>query len=188
MSTAHDPSTLEPLNPSTQEKTLHMTMLATPDMANVSGRVHGGSLLKLLDQVAYACAARYCKSYCVTVSLDHVFFKEPIHVGELMTVLAHVNYVGSSSLEIGVKVVAENLKTQEKRHTNSCYFTMVCMGEDGKPRAAPPLIVENEAERRLFKAAEMRRELRKEVIARNRALHEASGEALPDSHVEGPAH
>jgi acyl-CoA hydrolase len=179
---------LVPVGTSAQEKTLHMTMLATPDMANFSGRVHGGSLLKLLDQVAYACAARYCKSYCVTVSLDHVFFKEPIYVGELMTVLAHVNYVGSSSLEIGVKVVAENLKTQVKRHTNSCYFTMVCMGDDGKPSAAPPLVVETDAERRLFRAAQMRRELRKEVIARNQALHDAIGESLPGSHAEGPEH
>jgi len=183
----HPTPPLEPVSASAQEKTLHMTQLATPDMANFSGRVHGGSLLKLLDQVAYACAARYCKSYCVTVSLDHVFFKEPIQVGELMTVLAHVNYVGSSSLEVGVKVVAENLKTQVKRHTNSCYFTMVCMGDDGKPKAAPPLILETEAERRLFKAAQMRRELRKEVMARNQALHEAAGEALPGGHVEGPA-
>lgn len=184
---AADP-TLEPIAPSQQEKTLHMTVLASPDMANFSGRVHGGSLLKLLDQVAYACAARYCKSYCVTVSLDHVFFKEPIQVGELITVLAHVNYVGSSSLEIGVKVVAENLKTLAKRHTNSCYFTMVCMDEDGKPTQAPPLIIESEAERRLFKAAQMRRELRKEVMARNQALHEASGEPLPGTAVSGPTH
>lgn len=170
-----------------QEKTLHMTVLASPDMANFSGKVHGGSLLKLLDQVAYACAARYCQSYCVTVSLDHVFFKEPIQVGELITVLAHVNYVGSSSLEVGVKVVAENLKTQVKRHTNSCYFTMVCMGEDGRPKAAPPLVLETEIERRLFKAAQMRRELRKDVFARNEALHRETGEPLPGTTVEGPA-
>jgi acyl-CoA hydrolase len=91
-----------------------MTVLMTPDMANFSGHVHGGSLLKLLDQVAYACAAKYCKQYVVTMSLDQVSFKQKVEVGELVTFYANVNYVGTSSMEIGIKVVAEDLRSDEK--------------------------------------------------------------------------
>jgi acyl-CoA hydrolase len=163
-----------------QDKSLLMTVLMTPDMANFAGNVHGGSLLKLLDQVAYACAARYCKSYCVTVSLDHVFFKEPVKVGELITLHANVNYVGNTSLEVGVKVISENLKENTKRHTNSSYFTLVCMDEHGNPRPAPPLELETDREKRLFEAAKMRRALRKEMQERNREIQEGTTYALPE--------
>ena len=124
---------------SDREKTLHMTILMTPDMANFSGRVHGGAILKLLDQVAYACAARYCGSYVVTVSLDQVTFNQPINVGELVSFRANVNYVGKSSMEIGVKVIAEDLHSKKKRHTNYCYFTIVAVDDQGKPVSAPAL-------------------------------------------------
>jgi acyl-CoA hydrolase len=156
---------------SEQEKSLYMTVLMTPDMANFSGNVHGGAILKLLDQVAYACAARYCKSYVITASLDQVIFKEPIKVGELVTFKANVNYAGRTSMEVGIKVIAENLETRAQRHTNSCYFTMVAMGEDGKPRQVPPLQIETEIERRLFEAGKMRKQMRQEIIERNKALH-----------------
>jgi len=148
-----------------------MTVLMTPDMANFSGVVHGGSLLKLLDQVAYACAARYSKSYVVTASLDQVFFKQKIQVGELLTLAANVNYVGRTSMEVGIKVVAENLRTREKRHTNSSYFTMVAVDENGKPIEVPPLILETELEKRLFEAAKMRKQMRQEIMEKSRALH-----------------
>src|SRR5688572_32294159 len=95
---------------------LSMTVLMTPDQANFAGNVHGGTILKLLDQVAYACASRYAARYVVTVSVDQVMFREPIHVGELVTFLASVNHAGTSSMEIGIKVVAENIRSQEKRH------------------------------------------------------------------------
>ena len=148
-----------------------MTVLMTPDMANFSGVVHGGSLLKLLDQVAYACAARYSKSYVVTASLDQVFFKEKIQVGELVTLAANVNYVGRTSMEVGIKVTAENLRTREKRHTNSSYFTMVAVDENGKPVEVPPLILETELEKRLFEAAKMRKQMRQEIMEKSQALH-----------------
>ncbi len=147
-----------------------MTILMTPDMANFSGNVHGGSILKLLDQVAYACAARYCKSYVVTISLDQVTFKAPINVGELVTFRAHINYVGKSSLEVGVKVFSEDLQNKNIRHTNSCYVTMVAMGEDGKPITAPPLELEDEFEKKLYEAAVMRKELREESVQRNKDI------------------
>ncbi|HEX5389963.1 MAG TPA: acyl-CoA thioesterase, partial [Burkholderiaceae bacterium] len=118
---------------------LSMTVLMTPDTANFSGKVHGGSLLKLLDQVAYACASRYAGTYAVTLSVDQVVFRQPIHVGELVTFLASVNHTGTSSMEIGIKVLAENIRTQETRHVNSCFFTMVAVDDSGKPQAVPPL-------------------------------------------------
>ena len=156
---------------SKQEKSLTMTVLMTPDMANFTGHVHGGSLLKLLDQVAYVCAAKYSKSYVVTASLDQVFFKEHVNVGELVTFYANVNYVGRTSMEIGVKVVAENLRTDEKRHTNSCYFTMVAVDEHGQPVEVPRLEVNTDVEKKLFQAAEMRKKMRQEILEKNRELH-----------------
>lgn len=155
---------------SKQEKSLHMTVLMTPEMANFSGNVHGGSILKLLDQVAYACAAKYCKNYVVTLSLDQVTFKEPIKVGELVTFHANVNYVGNTSMEVGVKVVAEDLHSNSKRHTNSCYFTMVAMDDDGKPAKAPQLELETEFEKKLHEAAVMRKKMRQEINQRNREI------------------
>lgn len=156
---------------SKQRKSLYMTVLMTPDMANFSGVIHGGALLKLLDQVAYSCAARYSKTYVVTLFLDQVHFKEPIHVGELVTFKANVNYVGRTSMEVGVKVIAENLQTQESRHTNSCYFTMVAKDEHGNTQELPPLEVISEVEKKLFEAAQLRNTLRKEIIEKNQKLH-----------------
>jgi len=118
---------------------LSMSVLMTPDTANFSGNVHGGTILKLLDQVAYACASRYAGTYVVTLSVDQVMFRQPIHVGELVTFLASVNHTGSSSMEIGIKVIAENIRTQENRHVNSCFFTMVAVDDQGKPTPVPPL-------------------------------------------------
>ena len=98
---------------------LTMTVLMTPDTANFAGNVHGGTILKLLDQVAYACASRYAGRYVVTLSVDQVMFRQAVHVGELVSFLASVNYTGSTSMEVGIKVIAENIRTQEIRHVNS---------------------------------------------------------------------
>ncbi|WP_220789271.1 acyl-CoA thioesterase [Craterilacuibacter sinensis] len=141
------------------QRELSMTVLMTPDMANFSGNVHGGSLLKLLDQVAYACASRYAGHYAVTLSVDQVLFKQPIHVGELVTFLAMVNYVGRTSMEIGIKVIAENIRTRVVRHTNSCYFTMVAM-EQGKSMPVPPLLLETDEQKQRFAAAQIRKQMR----------------------------
>ncbi|MBA8735746.1 acyl-CoA thioesterase [Chromobacterium violaceum] len=145
-----------------------MSVLMTPDMANFSGNVHGGVLLKLLDQVAYACASRYAGCYVVTLSVDQVLFKQPIHVGELVTFLASVNHVGRTSMEVGIKVVAENIQQRSQRHTNSCYFTMVAY-QDGKPMTVPTLVLETEEQRQRFRAAEMRKQLRMEMQQRKDA-------------------
>lgn len=153
---------------------LQMTVLMTPDTANFSGNVHGGSLLKLLDQVAYACAARYAGRYVVTVSVDQVTFRESIQVGELVTFLASVNYTGSSSMEVGIKVVAENIRTQVTRHVNSCFFTMVAVDDAGKPAAAPPLRPFTPDEKRRNEAAKLRKALRLEMRDRFAQLSRAS--------------
>jgi acyl-CoA hydrolase len=114
----------------TSSHQLTMTILMTPDMANFAGNVHGGTILKYLDQVAYACASRYAGEYVVTLSVDQVVFREPIQVGELVTFLASVNYTGRTSMEIGIKVVTEDIQRRLMRHTNSCYFTMVAVDAD----------------------------------------------------------
>ena len=151
---------------------LTMTVLMTPDMANFSGNVHGGAVLKLLDQVAYACASRYAGRYVVTLSVDQVMFRLPIHVGELVTFLASVNHTGTSSMEIGIKVLTENVRTQVVRHANSCFFTMVALDDDRKPVAVPPLVPATAPERRRFATAELRRVLRSEYRARFEALRQ----------------
>ena len=155
--------------PATHSHHLNMTELMTPDMANFSGKVHGGELLKLLDRVAFSLASRYSKHYAVTLSVDQVIFKQPINVGELVTCLASVNYTGRTSMEIGIRVEAENIRTGERRHTNSCYFTMVAVGDDGRPVGVPQLEPTNEAERQRHRAAELRRTLRREHAERMRA-------------------
>nr|WP_289094495.1 acyl-CoA thioesterase [uncultured Halomonas sp.] len=139
---------------------LSMTVLMTPDMANFSGKVHGGAILKKLDEVAYACASRYSGHYVVTLSVDQVLFKQPIHVGELVTFLASVNHVGRSSMEIGIKVVAEDIRQKLIRHTNSCYFTMVAIDDNGKPTPVPPLEIKNESQQCRADAALERKEMR----------------------------
>jgi acyl-CoA hydrolase len=143
-------------------RSLIMSEIMTPDMANFHGNVHGGHLLKLLDHVAYACASRYSGKYMVTLSVDQVTFKKPIHVGELIIFYASVNYVGRSSMEIGIRVVAENLITRVRRHTNTSYFTMVALDERGKPTRIPPLVIQDETQERRLDEALVRRKARLE--------------------------
>jgi acyl-CoA hydrolase len=157
---------------------LTMTVLMTPDMANFSGNVHGGTILKFLDQIAYACASRYAGRYVVTLSVDQVMFLQPIHVGELVTFLAAVNHTGKTSMEVGIKVVAENIQTQETRHANSCFFTMVAVDDQRKPVAVAPIKPSNEVEARRYAAAEVRKKLRQEFAKQFEALKVPSTMAL----------
>ncbi len=141
---------------------LTMTVLMTPDMSNFSGNVHGGTILKFLDQVAYACASRYAGRYVVTLSVDQVMFRQPIHVGELVTFLAAINHTGNSSMEVGIKVLAENIQTQDVRHANSCFFTMVAVDDQRKPIAVSPIQPSTDIEKRRYAAAVVRKKLRQE--------------------------
>ncbi len=154
-----------------QEKKLFMTRLMTPDMSNFSGKVHGGTILKLLDEAAFSCASRYCKTYVVTASLDQVMFKIPITVGDLVTFKCNINYVGRSSMEVGIRVEGEKIREKTIYHAISCYFTMVSVNEDGVPQEVPRLKLESETEEKLFKAGKMRCEMRKEIQERNLQLH-----------------
>jgi acyl-CoA hydrolase len=131
-----------------------------PHMANVLGNVHGGVLLGMIDRVAAVSAIRHAQRTCVTVSVDRVHFREPIHLGELVTMYASVNYTHRTSIECGVRVEAENLITGVKRHTNSCYLTFVAIDENGRPVAVPPVIPETDEERARFREGEQRREQR----------------------------
>jgi acyl-CoA hydrolase len=155
---------------------LTMSVLMTPDKANFSGNVHGGALLKYLDSVAYACAKRYASRYVVTLSVDQVIFKEPIHVGELVTFLASVNYTGRTSLEVGVKVMTENIHERTVRHTNSCYFTMVAVDDTGTPVSVPvrPLVPDTATEKRRFSQALQRKIHRAELQQRYDAIREST--------------
>lgn len=152
---------------------LTMTVLMTPDTANFAGNVHGGTILKLLDQVAYACASRYAGRYVVTLSVDQVMFRQPVHVGDLVSFLASVNYTGTSSMEVGIKVVAEDIRTQVVRHVNSCFFTMVAVDDERKPVPVPPLRPFSPDERRRHAAAQVRKKLRRELEERSASLRVA---------------
>ncbi|HCA52304.1 MAG TPA: acyl-CoA thioesterase [Mycobacterium sp.] len=138
-------------------RSLSMTVLMTPDMANFAGKVHGGTLLKFLDQVAYSCASRYAGTYAVTLSVDRVLFRDAILVGELVSFSATLNYTGRTSLEVGIRVDTENIRDGTRRHTNSSYFTMVAVDDAGNPVAVPPLVPVTELEHLRYQAAVARR-------------------------------
>jgi acyl-CoA hydrolase len=147
-------------NETDDRRSIIMSEVMTPEKSNFAGNIHGGYLLSLLDRVAYACAARYAGQYVVTLSVDEVIFKEPVHVGELVMCYASVNYVGRTSMEVGIRVVAENLRTQDRRHTNSCYFTMVAVDKNLKPTPVTPLTLETETHKQRYLEAKLRKEMR----------------------------
>ncbi|UKN02412.1 acyl-CoA thioesterase [Paracrocinitomix mangrovi] len=140
-----------------------ITELMIPSFANFSGKVHGGTLLSLMDKVAYVCASKHSGAYCVTVSVDGVEFKEPVEVGELVSLAASVNYVGNSSMIIGIRVESLKPKTGEKKHTNSCYFTMVAKNEDGSLMTVPKLILETPQDVRRFYDGRILKSMRKQI-------------------------
>jgi acyl-CoA hydrolase len=137
-----------------------MSELMMPQHANIMGNVFGGVLLSLMDRAAAVAAIRHARRPCVTVSVDKVNFREPIRVGELVTALARVNFTGRSSMEIGVKVIAENVLTGEQRHTNSCYLTYVALDDHGQPTQVPPIVPETPDEKRRYDRAAKRRATR----------------------------
>jgi uncharacterized protein (TIGR00369 family) len=137
-----------------------ITELMIPAYANFGGKIHGGILLSLMDKVAYACAAKHAADYCVTVSVDTVDFLHPVEVGDLVSLLASVNYVGKTSLVVGIKVLAENVTKGNVKHTNTSFFTMVCMDSGNKPKEIPGLILENREDVRRYLEAIKRKELK----------------------------
>jgi acyl-CoA hydrolase len=141
--------------------------LMLPSHTNFSGKIHGGYILSLLDQIAFACASKYSRNYCVTASVDTVDFLNPIEVGELVTLKACVNYVGNSSMIIGIRVESENIQTGKIKHCNSSYFTMVAKDENGKNSQVPKLIISNYEEVRRFYNG-----VKQIALKKDRNLHE----------------
>lgn len=145
-----------------------ITELMIPSYANFGGKIHGGILLSLMDKVAYVCAAKHAGNYCVTASIDTVNFLEPVEVGELVSLMASVNYVGRTSLVVGIRVISENVKTNVIKHTNTSYFTMVAKNEQNKPVEVPGLILENQEQVRRFEEARRRKEEKQNTIDKAR--------------------
>jgi uncharacterized protein (TIGR00369 family) len=127
-----------------------ITELMIPSYANFGGKIHGGILLSLMDKVAFACATKHSGNYCVTVSVVGVEFLQPVEVGDLVSLLASVNYVGKTSMVIGIRVIAENVKLGLVKHTNTSYFTMVAKDDNDKPTIVPPLLLQDEEEVKRF--------------------------------------
>jgi uncharacterized protein (TIGR00369 family) len=152
----------EPARPVRLSRTT-ITELMIPSYANFGGKIHGGIILSLMDKVAYACSSKHAGAYCVTVSVDRVEFLQPVEVGELVSLLASVNYVGKTSLIVGIRVEAQNVKLGTIKHTNSSYFTMVAKGDDDKPVLVPELILENNEDIKRFIEAMHMKDIRSKV-------------------------
>ncbi|MFT6865187.1 MAG: hypothetical protein ACJA08_000004 [Cyclobacteriaceae bacterium] len=152
-----------------------LTELMIPSYANFGGKIHGGILLSLMDKAAYACASKHAGTYCVTVTVDHVEFLQPVEVGELVSLTATVYHVGNSSLVVGIKVIAENVKTHSVKHTNTCYFTMVAKDDNDKPMMVPPLRLKNMAEVKNFVASIKRKQVKLES---NKAIKKAKSDFI----------
>lgn len=136
-----------------QQSQVSLSVLMLPSHSNFGGKIHGGYLLSLLDQVAFASASKHSGHYCVTASVDVVNFLRPIEVGELVTLKASVNFVGNSSMVIGIRVEAEDIRTGDVKHCNSSYFTMVAKDDAGKKVSVPGLLLRTKDEVRRFLAA-----------------------------------
>lgn len=134
-----------------------ITELMLPSHSNFGGKVHGGHILNLMDQIAFACASKHSQAYCVTASVNRVNFLNPIEVGELVTLKASINYTGRTSMVVGVRVESENVKTGETKHCNSSYFTMVAKDGDGKNLTVPGLIIQDKNGLRRFARSKERK-------------------------------
>lgn len=154
----NQPKTGRPVAES-QHETAEIMM---PQHANNLGHVFGGVVLAMVDKTAAVAAIRHARMSCVTVSVDRVDFREPIHVGDLVIVKSSVNYVGTTSMEVGVRVEAEDMISGSRRHTNSCYLTFVAVDAAGRPVKIAPVVPETEVEKRRFAAARLRRQRRLE--------------------------
>jgi acyl-CoA hydrolase len=153
-----DAADLDPRRAARSESLLVKWMGVTD--ANSAGFVHGGMVMKLCDEAAGIAAVRHCGGRVVTAAVDRMTFLHPVHVGELVTCRAKVNAVWRTSMEVGVRVEAEDPRTGERRHTSAAYLTMVALDDEGRPTPVPPLQVETEDEKRRQREAGLRRENR----------------------------
>lgn len=147
---------MEKIHKNIEESQVTISQLMLPSHTNFSGKIHGGYILSLMDQIAFACASKHSRNYCVTASVNTVDFLNPIEVGELVIMKASVNYVGKTSMIIGIRVESENIHTGIKKHCNSSYFTMVAKNEKGENVEVPGLILDSKEEiRRFLKGARL---------------------------------
>jgi len=142
-----------------EQTRVEMSQVMTPGDANFLGKVFGGSILSMIDLVAYATASKFAGNICVTASFDRVDFHVPIEVGDLVSMIGYVSFAGRTSVEITIEIYAENVLSGDRRHTNTARVTMVAI-RDGKPTPVPQLICETREERLRFLSAKLRRELR----------------------------
>lgn len=140
-----------------RESRVSITELMLPSHSNFGGKIHGGHILNLMDQIAFACASKHSRSYCVTASVNRVDFLSPVEVGELLTLKASINYTGKTSMVVGVRVESENITTGKKRHCNSSYFTMVAKDEEGNSLPVPGLLVQDQNGIRRFARSKYRK-------------------------------
>lgn len=155
----------EPAKPPSASSTTVVRIMMPMD-ANVAGNVFGGSILRLVDEVASIAAFRHARSNVVTASIDRMDFFSPVYIGDLLRLIATTNFVHRTSMEIGVRVEAENPLTGEIRHTGTCFLTYVALDKNRKPIPVPPLKPETEDEKRRWKEAEERRKLRLQAIGK----------------------
>jgi uncharacterized protein (TIGR00369 family) len=155
-----------------------MSQLMLPSHSNFSGKIHGGYLLSLMDQIAFACASKYSGCYCVTASVDTVNFLNPVEIGELVTLKASVNYVGQTSMIVGIRVTSQNIQTGKEKHTNSSYFSMVAKNDEGNNVTVPKLILSNLQEVRRFYEGVERVNQKKQLQAQEKTLDYSSPQAI----------
>ena len=167
---------MEPKSPSESHAMLVKWMGITD--ANSAGFIHGGTVMKLVDEAAGVAAVRHSRQRVVTASVGQMTFMHPVHIGELLTLTASVNAAWRTSMEVGVRVEAENPRTGETRHTNSAYLTLVAVDDDGHPIEVPPLRPETDEETRRMREAELRR--RNRLAEREQIVEErrAKGEEI----------
>ncbi len=157
-----------------EESRITISELMLPSHSNFSGKIHGGYILSLMDQIAFACASKHSGVYCVTASVNTVDFRNPIDVGDLVTLKASINFVGNTSMVVGIRVDSENIQSGETRHCNSSYFTMVAKDNDGKTVSVPGLIIDSDEEVRRFIRSIKRQEMARE---RKSEFHEEKFDA-----------
>lgn len=161
------------------ESQITMNQLMLPSHSNFSGKIHGGYILNLMDQIAFACASKHSGNYCVTASVNKVDFLKPIEVGELVTLKASVNFTGNSSMVVGLRIEAQNIRTGKTKHCNSSYFTMVAMDENGKAAKVPGLILDSEEAVRRFA-----RSIRRQEETRSRDMKFKEDKFKLEDHME----
>jgi len=143
-----------------RESQVVLAQQMNPQDANPAGNVHGGVIMKMIDTAAGVAAIRHARSNAVTASVDRLDFYHPVFVGNLLTLRASVNFVGKTSMEVGVRVESENLRTGERLHTSTAYLTYVALDDQGRPLRLPPLILETETQKRRHQEAQTRRRMR----------------------------